>query len=95
MVPQKASSLSSNILCCSSFTGTSRYTTELMAGQQLPVPEPMQCTGDVATNWKVFQKAYADYAIHGYRTGKEKEGSTSGHSEDSNGKEMLANTRAT
>ena len=34
-----------------------------MAGQQLPVPEPMQCTGDVATNWKVFPEAYADYAI--------------------------------
>ena len=34
-----------------------------MAGQQLPVPEPMQCTGDVATNWKVFREAYADYAM--------------------------------
>ena len=33
------------------------------AGQQLPVPEPMQCTGDVATNWKVFREAYADYAM--------------------------------
>ena len=34
-----------------------------MAGQQLPVPEPMQCTGDLATNWKVFREAYTDYAM--------------------------------
>ena len=34
-----------------------------MAGQQLPVPEPMLCTGDMATNWKVFWEAYADYTM--------------------------------
>ena len=34
-----------------------------MAGQQLPVPEPMQYTGDVSTNWKVFQETYADYVM--------------------------------
>ena len=37
-------------------------TTELIASHQLPVPEPMQCMGDVSTNWKVFWEAYSDYA---------------------------------
>ena len=34
-----------------------------MASHQLPTPEQMQCTGDVATNWKVFREAYSDYAV--------------------------------
>ena len=34
-----------------------------MPGQQLPVLEPMQCMGDVATNWKVFREVYTDYAM--------------------------------
>ena len=34
-----------------------------MAGQQLPVPELKQSTGDVSTNRKVFREAYADYAM--------------------------------
>ena len=33
-----------------------------MATYQLPVPDPMQCTGDVANNWKSFKEAYTDYA---------------------------------
>lgn len=34
-----------------------------MANYHLPVPEPMQCTGDVATNWSSFKEAYIDYAM--------------------------------
>ena len=34
-----------------------------MAAYQLPPPDPMNCNGDVATNWKVFRDAYEDYAI--------------------------------
>ena len=34
-----------------------------MAAYQLPPPDPMNCNGDVATNWKVFRDAYQDYAI--------------------------------
>ena len=34
-----------------------------MAGHQLPVPEPIQCMGDVSTYWKVFWEAYADYTM--------------------------------
>ena len=33
-----------------------------MVTYQLPAPDPMQCTGDVATNWKSFKEAYTDYA---------------------------------
>ena len=33
-----------------------------MATYQLPSPDPMQCTGDVATNWRSFKEAYTDYA---------------------------------
>jgi len=33
-----------------------------MAAYNLPVPEPMVCTGDASTNWKMFKEAYADYA---------------------------------
>jgi len=33
-----------------------------MATYELPPPEAMLCTGDVATNWKVFKEAYEDYA---------------------------------
>ena len=34
-----------------------------MATYQLPPPAPMDCNGDVATNWKVFRDAYEDYAM--------------------------------
>ena len=34
-----------------------------MAGHQLPVPDLMQCTGDVSTHWKVFWEAYTDYTM--------------------------------
>jgi len=34
-----------------------------MAAYQLPPPDPMNCNGDVATNWKVFRDAYEDYVI--------------------------------
>ena len=33
-----------------------------MATYQLPSPDPMQCAGDVATNWRSFKEAYTDYA---------------------------------
>ena len=61
-----------------------------MAGQQLPIPEPMQCTGDVATLPGSLRSLR-----HGYGAGKEREGSTSSHSKDSNKKGMSANIRAT
>ena len=32
-----------------------------MANYQLPAPEPMVCTGDAVTNWKIFKEAYTDY----------------------------------
>ena len=32
-----------------------------MATCQLPAPGPMQCTGNIATNWKSFKEAYIDY----------------------------------
>ena len=34
-----------------------------MATYNLPGPEPMICTGDVATNWKLFREAFDDYSI--------------------------------
>ena len=33
-----------------------------MVTYQFPPPEAMICTGDVATNWKVFKEVYEDYA---------------------------------
>ena len=33
-----------------------------MANYHLPLPEPMVCTGDVASNWKIFTEAFADYS---------------------------------
>ena len=33
-----------------------------MATYQLPAPDPMQCKGDVVTNWKSFKEVYTDYA---------------------------------
>ena len=33
-----------------------------MATYQIPPPAPMECNGDVATNWKIFRDAYKDYA---------------------------------
>ena len=34
----------------------------MAATYQLPAPDQMQCTGDVATNWRSFKEAYIDYA---------------------------------
>lgn len=34
-----------------------------MALYQIPPPEPMNCSGHVASNWKVFREAYKEYAI--------------------------------
>ena len=42
-----------------------------MATYYLPPPEPMVCTGDVATNWKVFKEAFTDYATATQLTEKE------------------------
>ena len=42
-----------------------------MATYQLPPPDPMVCTGDVAMNWKVFKEAYEDYATATELTTKE------------------------
>ena len=42
-----------------------------MATYQLPPPDPIVCTGDVATNWKVFKEAYEDYATATELTTKE------------------------
>ena len=33
-----------------------------MANYHLPPPEPMVCTGDVATNWRTFTEAFTDYS---------------------------------
>lgn len=32
-----------------------------MAAYQIPPPEPMVCSGNVAQNWKSFKEAYEDY----------------------------------
>ena len=42
-----------------------------MAAYQLPPPDPMNCNGDVVTNWKVFRDAYQDYAIAAELSGKD------------------------
>ena len=42
-----------------------------MAAYQIPPPDPMNCNGDVATNWKVFHDAYEDYAIAAELLGKD------------------------
>ena len=42
-----------------------------MATYQLPPPDPMVCTGDVVTNWKVFKEVYEDYATVTKLTTKE------------------------
>ena len=34
-----------------------------MATYQIPLPAPMYCNEDVATNWRVFQDAYEDIAL--------------------------------
>jgi len=34
-----------------------------MATYDLPVPEPIVCTRDASTNWKMFKEAYTDYAM--------------------------------
>ena len=34
-----------------------------MATYQIPIPPPMDCNGDVATNWKIFWDSYEDYAM--------------------------------
>ena len=33
-----------------------------MASYHLPPPEPMVCTSDVASNWKIFTEAFTDYS---------------------------------
>ena len=48
----------------------------IVANYQLPPPKAMICTGDVATNWKVFKEAYEDYA----------------HAKDNNGEGVLADS---
>ena len=42
-----------------------------MAAYQIPPPDPMNCNGDVATNWKIFRDAYEDYATAAELSGKE------------------------
>ena len=42
-----------------------------MAAYQILPPDPMNCNGDVATNWKVFRDAYEDYATAAELSGKE------------------------
>ena len=44
-----------------------------MATYHLPPPEPMVCMGDVASNWKIFTEAFADYSIATELTKKEAE----------------------
>jgi len=34
-----------------------------MAKYQIPVPEQMNCNGNIPTNWKTFREAYEDYLI--------------------------------
>ena len=34
-----------------------------MALFQLPPPDPMKCSGDLAQNWKIFREAFTDYAM--------------------------------
>ena len=34
-----------------------------MALYPIPPPELVNCSGDVASNWKVFREAYKDYAV--------------------------------
>ena len=51
-----------------------------MATYQIPAPEPMNCNGDVANNWKSFHEAYEYYLI-----ATERQESLGGHVEKSNG----------
>jgi len=37
-------------------------TVEKTANYHLPPPEPMVCTGDVMTNWRIFEEVFADYS---------------------------------
>lgn len=34
-----------------------------MATNQTPAPEPMNCSGDISKNRKIFREAYEDYLI--------------------------------
>ena len=34
-----------------------------MATYQIAVPEQMNCSGDLPTNWKIFREAYKDYLV--------------------------------
>ena len=42
-----------------------------MANCQLPPPDMMVCTGNMAENWKVLKKAYADFAMATELTNKD------------------------
>ena len=42
-----------------------------MANCQLPPPNAMVCTGNMAENWKVFKEAYADFATATELTNKD------------------------
>lgn len=44
-----------------------------MANCQLPPPDAMVCTGNVAANWKVFKEAYSDFATATELTNKDDE----------------------
>ena len=46
---------------------------EVMANYHLPPPEPMVCMGDVATNWRTFTEAFADYSTATELTKKDAE----------------------
>ena len=45
----------------------------VMANCQLPPPDVMVCTGNVATNWKIFKEAYNDFATATELTNKDDE----------------------
>ena len=45
----------------------------MMANCQLPPPDAMVCTGNVAANWKVFKEAYNDFATATELTAKDDE----------------------
>ena len=44
-----------------------------MANCQLPPPDAIVCTGNVATNWKIFKEAYNDFATATELTNKDDE----------------------
>ena len=34
-----------------------------MATYQIPLPDQMNCNGDIATNWKMFRESYEHYIV--------------------------------